>query len=71
MDTIQERMDDPNYKATGQTYGHLRDNSFSFSAVWNRAVAQERDRCAKIAEEWNEGHGHTGHDIAAAIRRGE
>ena len=47
---------------------------------WQQAVAQERERCAKVCEELMHvepgfvqtfGNAATGHDCAAAIRRGE
>ena len=43
----------------------------SYHLAWDEAQAMERERCARVAEDFNEGYSHTGRDIAKLIRRVE
>ena len=84
LDILQKRIDDPNYKPTGPTYGevmpeHSAEELERQLAIvnWNRAIAQERERCARIAEDYASGDSSLGHalnpsaNISATIRRGK
>ncbi len=74
IETIQKRMDDPNYIPTGPTYGEWKQQG-AWQAEDNSMrdpVLAERERCAKIAEddkwlEWD----IPGSGIAGAIRSGK
>lgn len=85
MEVLQERMDDPNYIPTGPTYGEMvkpptEDETRMAIAQVNflRGAEQERERCARIAEDWfkdlvqgSAGRKDYGPEIAAKIRSGE
>lgn len=59
LQVIEDRIADPTYIPTGPTYGEVvplkspEEQQQEIGMVnWNRAITQERERCARIAEDW-------------------